>query len=174
MVGLFYPTDKVLLQQVCCCRHQDDNFRFLKLFNHIQHDFCITIKQRILEQVVCFIYNNVIKISFDPFYCFPAMIEVVLQFLANHARCICTLCLPSLLFQQCSSIREQYHPLATCMDIRIERVQNKATLTATARCIYKVDARCPALVIRDSKIALLSISHITTPFVLTLCAFTVP
>ena len=60
------------------------------------------------------------------------------------------------------------------MDIRIKHIHDEAALAATARCIYKVDARCPALVIRDSKIALLSISHITTPFVLILCAFTVP
>ena len=46
---------------------QDDNFGFLKLFHHIQHDLCITVKQCILEQIVCFIYNNVVKIAFNPF-----------------------------------------------------------------------------------------------------------
>ena len=51
------------------------------------------------------------------------------------------------------------------MDIRIEHIHDEAALTAAAWRIYKVDARCPALVIRNFKIPLLSISHIMTPFI---------
>lgn len=87
---------------------------------------------------------------------------------------VCSKRLVFLLGFQCQSVGEHQHSLAILVSIRVERLKYKGALTATARCIYKVDARCPALVIRDSKIALLSISHITTPFVLILCAFTVP